>query len=80
MRDLTPDTWPVVAGGECAVKDACQGVIVASGDRIELMIMAAGTRYCLPKEGATYLVDLMINNVRGQLPLNIILQRPGADR
>ena len=41
--DLAPDARAVVTGGERAVEDARQGVIVASRDGIELVIVTSST-------------------------------------
>ena len=62
------------------MKDPGQRIVIGGGDGIEFMIVAAGARNCLREESAANAIDLMINNVGIQLLLDIVLQRPGADR
>ena len=53
-----------------------RGVVAA----YEFMVMTPGARNGLRKERAPDTVDLMVNHVSVQLPLNVVLQRPGTNR
>ncbi len=47
-----------------ALEDSGQCVVVLGGNRVELVIVAAGASERQPQEGSTNRVDLFVNNVR----------------
>ena len=62
------------------MEDAGQGVVVSRGKGIELVIVAARAGNGLPEEGAPDSVNLVINDIRVELSLDVVLQGPGTDR
>ena len=60
-----------------AVKDAVQAVVIAIGDRVELMIVAASTTDCQPQKTASQIVDRVFDR---QMLRVIIDTRPESTR
>ena len=52
MSDLTPDTGTVVAGGESAVKNPRQRVVVRGGNGVELVIVTPRAGKCQAEKRA----------------------------
>jgi len=68
-RGPAPDAPRRLADGLGAVEDAGQRVIVALRDRVELVVVAAGTAQGQAKEGPADLVDLLVDDVDAKLGL-----------
>ena len=75
-RDLPP-LRPQFLEHPCAVEDPRQSVVVGGGDRIKLVIMAAGTPEPEPQKGFANRVDLVIDHVADHLFLVGIPPVPG---
>ena len=69
--------FPVLDGG--AVEDSGEGVVIALGNGVELVIVAAGAAERQAEEDATHGVDLFIDNVSAFLDRVLFGQDLGAD-
>ena len=79
MRNLAPDPRTIVAGCFGAMKDAGQGVVVSSRDRIEFVIVATGACERLSEECSADLIDLVVDHIGRELSFDIVLKRPRSD-
>ena len=77
--DPVSDVVGVVAQRFRAAEDARHGVVVAGGDGVEFVIMAAGAADGHAEEGAAQCVELLIDDVHAQHALVLLLVVRGAE-
>ena len=79
VTDRAPHPRTIVTSGAGAAKNPSQRIIISGRNGVEFVIMTTRTGYRLPQKRAPNPVDLMVNHIRVELPLNVILQGPRAD-